>query len=301
MSNRRPDTPGTRLIIVVALAAVVLAGCKKESDKTTTTGATPAATEESQPEAGTTGGKADAGEKVPSSPPPAPQAKGEALAPNAVKPSDHGLYSLNPSGVRKFGTTTNPCFPDSHPEGQWSLRISAASGNRQQSDGQQNYDDDSKISTTTVLEFRPDGVYLIYTRQIQTIPVFPEPFVTEFEPSPPVLVFPANPKLGQQWTFTLKSKDGRVTVDATNTIEAIDEPVTLADGATIKAIRVKGDAHVTGTSPLGDLDIRENSTTWVSIEHRLITKSVVDSTGTVGTCRVDGTHIETLLRSTNPS
>lgn len=296
MSARYRGRLPKRLIAALIALVLVLAACKKETTKTTG-GATPepgstagAATATSGP-AAASGGKG--GSKLPA-PSPLP-VKGEPLPPDALRPTDAGRYTYDETGIRKLG-----CVPDEKPASPTTLDVDPAQGDRQQSVRDQRYPDGHGIVTNSVLEFRKDGVYLAHLLQTQTFPLLGT-FTTEFEPSPPVLVFPANPKVGQRWSFTLKSKDGKVTVESTNILESGGEPVALGGGGSVHAIRVKGNSRVTGESQLGPLDITENTLTWISIEARLIVRTIVDTSGTAGTCRFDGTHIEAVVRSTTPA
>jgi hypothetical protein len=296
MSDRKRSL-GARLVLVLAIFAVVLTGCKgKDSETKTTTGAdaSPTATEAtSSPVDGAKASPGTGAGKL-TTPPPL-QTKGEPLPANAVRPTDPGGYTYDETGVRKLG-----CAPDEAPASPTSLKVDPADGNRQHSVRDQRYPDGHGVVSNSVIEFREEGVYLVHLKQTQTFP-FLGTFTTEFEPSPPTLVFPANTKVGQTWTFTLKSKDGKVTVDATYTLESSSENVTLGGGQTIESIRVKGSSHVTGESPLGPMDFTDNTMSWISVQARLFAKTISDVSGTAGTCRFDGTHIEAVLRSTTPS
>lgn len=287
-----------RVAVVLAIAAAFLAGCKgRDSEKKTTTGAeaSPTASDEaSSPSAPGVKTSPGSGASKLTTPPPL-QAKGQPLPQNAVRPTDPGGYTYDETGVRKLG-----CAPDEAPASPTTLKVDPPDGDRQHTVRDQRYPDGHGVVTNSVLEYRAEGVFLVQLKQTQTFP-FLGTFTSEFEPSPPTLVFPANTKVGQTWKFTLKSKDGKVTVDATNTLESSSENVTLGGGQTIETIRVKGSTHITGESPLGPMDITDNTMSWISVQARLFVKNISDVSGTAGTCRFDGTHIEALLRSTTPS
>lgn len=299
MSERvNANRPAFRLLAALSALVLIFAACKKESTKKTTIGSSPKPGSTSGTANTTAGASASPGAKGAAklqSPSPLP-VNGQPLPPDAIKPSEAGRYTYDETGIRKLG-----CVPDEKPASPTTLDVDPAQGDRQQSVRDQRYPDGHGIVTNSVLEFRKDGVYLTHLFQTQTFPLLGT-FTTEFEPSPPVLVFPSNPKVGQSWSFTMRSKDGKVTVESTNVVESSAEAVTLGGGASVQAIRVKGTTHVTGESPLGgQLDITDLTTSWISIEARLILKTITDSSGTPGsTCRLDGTHIEAVVRSTAP-
>lgn len=295
--SSRISLRGKGLLLLAAIAVLLLSACKgEETTKKTTSspGATATSSDGESPEAAKSAGPGSGAGKLatPSSLP----AKGQALQPEDVRPADPGTYSFDESGVRKV----TGCAPDEPPATPSTLRVDPADGDRQHSIRDQRYSDGHGIVSNNVLEFRTDGVYLVQVKQTQTFPLLGT-FTSEFEPSPPVQVFPANPKVGETWKFTMKSKDGKVNVESSNTLESSGEKVALGGGENLQSARIKGTTHVTGESPLGPMDFTENTTTWVSIEARLIVKTISDASGSVGTCRLDGTHIEAVLRSTTPS
>lgn len=281
----------------VAAGVLVFSACKKPTT----------ITEDSTPKPGATSGsvtatsspKATPSPSKKTSPLPSPSplpVKGSPLAPDALRPADPGRYTFDETGIRKLG-----CVPDEKPATPTTLDVDPADGDRQQSVRDQRYPSDGHgVVGSSVLEFRKDGVYLAHLRQEQTFPLLGT-FVTEFEPSPPVLVFPADPKAGQTWSFTLKSKDGKVTVESSNTLESVSDGVPLGGGANIQAMKVRGTSHITGQSELGPLDITDRTVTWISVQARLIVKTIADTSGTAGTCRFDGTHIEAVVRSVTPA
>lgn len=294
-----------RNIAFYAAAALVIvmvfSACKKPTTTTTITeGSTPKPGANSGGVTATSSPKTSSSPSKKTSPLPSPSplpVKGSPLAPDALRPADPGRYTFDETGIRKLG-----CAPDEKPATPTTLDADPADTDRQQSVRDQRYPSDGHGTvSSSVLEFRKDGVYLAHLRQEQTFPLLGGPFVTEFEPSPPVLVFPADPKAGQTWSFTLKSKDGKVTVESSNTLESVSDAVPLGGGATIAAMKVRGTSHITGQSQLGPLDITDRTVTWISVQARLIVKTIADTSGTAGTCRFDGTHIEAVVRSTTPA
>lgn len=293
--------PMPRLVAALAVLVFVFAGCKETNKTVGTGGSSPLGATQTQ--TGVAGPGKNPGAKQTQLPSPSPlQVKGSPLAEGSLKPTAPGKYSADAAGVRKFRdpATSQPCFADDHPISPFATTVFAPDGGRQGSYGEARYESGFAVQTSTVLEFAPTGVSLVRLRQVQYFPggLFP-PFEAEFEPPQPVRVFPANPKAGETWSFHLDSKDNKVHVDSSNKVDGLSDDVALSSGS-VKGVRLKGTSHVTGESPLGPLDLTDTTTTWVSVELRLILKTIADSTGTVGTCKVDGSHLETTLRSTSP-
>ena len=284
-----------KILGLVLSMVLILTGCNRDRagdssdgpDGRDATDASPTATAEAEsagPDAAPAQGPSPAA-------PPAQAAQGKPLESQAVQPAAAGSYIYDETGTRSFGG----CGPDGPPPSPTSLRIDPANGDRQQGIRDRRSADGQGMVVTTILEYRTDGIYLVYLRQEQQTPAGPS--VSEFEPTPPVLAMPARPTQGQSWQFSLTSKDEKIQVEASNTIEALDEEV-AAGGGTAKGTRVKRTTRATGQSILGPIDITENAVSWVA--SRLIVKEVSDSSGTVGTCRIQS-HIEAVIRSTSPS
>ena len=284
-----------KLLGLVLSMVLMLTGCNRDRagdtsngrDGSDAIGASPTATAEAE----SPGPDAEPAQGPSPAAPPAQAAQGKPLESQAVQPAAPGSYLYDESGTRSFGG----CGPDGPPPSPTSLRIDPANGDRQQGIRDRRSADGQGMVVTTILEYRTDGVYLVYLRQEQQTPAGPS--VNEFEPNPPVLAMPARPTQGQSWQFSLTSKDGKIQVEASNTIEALDEEVAAAGGST-KATRVRRTTRATGQSILGPIDITENAVSWVA--SRLIVKEVSDSSGTVGTCRIQS-HVEAVIRSTSPS
>ena len=172
------------------------------------------------------------------------------------------------------------------------LTVDPAQGNRQRSVRDQG---DQGGRSTSVLEYRADGVYLVSLSQEQ-----PGFGTLDFEPPQPVLALPATPTDGQRWQYVLVSKDGKYKADTTNVVEASRDQVRMGNGKTVAAVRVRSDAHITGSSTFGPVDLTATLTSWASPELRLIPKDVTDTKGSVGACKIDG-HVEAVLRSGTPA
>lgn len=284
-----------RRISAAVAIALIAAGCgnRKAATKPDAS-ATPSATASATGPAATgqPTGAAPAGGQTSKAPPAAP---GAPLQQGALQPTTPGNYSYAESGQTTFNCGT----PQTQaPPSPTTLRIDAANGNRQRGVRDRRRANGQGETTTSDFEFRADGIYLAYLHQQQTTPVGTD--TAEFEPNPPVLVMPRNPSAGQSWQFTLTTKDGRSRADVSNTVEVPSEPVTLGNGSTALASRLKRNSHITGTSSLGQLDITENASVWVSVDNRLILKQISDGSGTVGLCTLSE-HIEELLNSLSPS
>ncbi|HEX2178882.1 MAG TPA: hypothetical protein VHL54_05075, partial [Actinomycetota bacterium] len=118
----------------------------------------------------------------------------------------------------------------------------------------------------------------------------------DFQSNPPQRLIPAFPRVGEVGGFAMTSTNGQVKVNAVSTVEALDEPVTLGQGAVLRTVRIKTTSTITGVSPQGSLNLSVNRTTWYSPDKHLEVKDVTDTTGTVGLCRVNS-HVESVARS----
>ena len=219
----------------------------------------------------------------------ATEAPGDAVEPepDAIPPATPGNYVYDNTGHTKITGCT--LVEDNAPPPS-SVRVDAPAGARQQSVR----DDGQTGTTTTVLEYRADGAYLVSLAQVT------QAFSVEFRPPEPVLAAPRSPVVGQQLHFVLVSTDGKMQADTTITTQALDEAVALGDGSTAAATRALTTAHVTGPSALGNVDLTVNSVGWVAAALRMSVQSVSDTAGTVGLCNIES-HIESVLRSGTPA
>lgn len=295
--NNLVKTGQGRWLAVLAIVALISTGaCGKKKNASTTKSPTPspAASAAASPTAAAQASPAAKGTKGKSSGAPAP-APGGALAAGAIQPTAPGSYSYNESGQSSLSCPAPQSQAAPSPTG---LKVDAANGNRQRSVRDRRGPNAQGVVITQDYEFRADGIYLVYLRQEQSTPIGTD--TSEFEPNPPALVLPKSPKSGQSWAFSMTSKDGRIKVDISNTIEAPEETVTVANGGTTPAVRLRSTRHATGQSNLGQIDITETATIWASLRDRLIAKQISDVNGTVGTCTTTG-HVEQLINSTTPS
>ena len=187
---------------------------------------------------------------------------------------------------------TSVCAVDRRPyPATTDLQISALRGARQEGvrgDAEQG-------TQSSVIEYRDSGLYLVSL-------VLDQPGLgrIEFRPAAPVLFLPAPPTVGKTWTFTLRSTDGKYTLDSTSRITALKQPVRLGDGSTVSTTTVRTVSTLTGTSSVGAVDLTLTTVSSASHDPALAVKEVQDTEGTVGPCRVDG-HVESVMRSTRPA
>ena len=174
------------------------------------------------------------------------------------------------------------------------LNVGAVNGNRQQIDRDQTGSGNFGSITNAVFEYREDGLYLASLRQEQRVNA--QTLVFDFQANPPSRILGAFPRPRDTGGFTLTSSDGRVRIDAGITVEAVDEPVTLVEGAVVRTVRLRTNSMITGTSPQGSLNLNVTRVSWYAIDRHLEVQDVTDTTGTVGLCRVNS-HVESRARA----
>jgi hypothetical protein len=208
----------------------------------------------------------------------------------ATGPARAGEYVFDQSGqIRTLGCLTSNQTPPSTAR----VRVAAPNGNRQQIERDQTGQNIGSL-TTAVFEYRDDGAYLVSLKQTQT--VAGQTVVLDFEANPPVLAIPSRPAPGQIGGFTLTSRDGQVRAETSSQIEALNEQVTLAGGASVRSHRIRTTTRITGNSPQGSLNINLGRVSWYAPDSHLEVKDRTDTTGTVGLCRVDFS-VESIARS----
>ena len=279
-------------VLAAVLVLALLAGCGGDEEPETTT--TSVATTEpttTLPEAMTTAPAATT--TAPASTTTTRRQATTAAPPassSAAGPAKAGEYLFDTKGaIKTLGClTSNQALPDTT-----KVRVGAPNGNRQQVDRDQSGNGVQALTNVT-FEYRPDGVYIAALKQSQT--VANQSVVFDFEANPPVLAIPANPVAGQAGGFKLTSRDGMVNIEASTNVQALNEQVTLGNGAATKAHKILTVSNITGASPQGTLNVQISRTSWYSPELHLEVKESTDTTGTVGLCRVDF-HIESVARS----
>jgi hypothetical protein len=227
--------------------------------------------------------------------------KGSPLAPNALKPIAPGTYTYDESGNRSQGG----CGQDGPPPTPTTLQVSPADGNRQQSVRDRGYSSGG-LKITTILEYRPEGIFLIYLKQQQNF--LGTDIVSEFQPADPPMVAPADPKAGQVWNWSMTSKDGKLTVTNHNTINSTTETTSLGDNSQISTVKstrnttIDGKVTVQGADQ--DVHLKEDATAWGSTAKSLIVRQETHQYGTVtvlgSACNINN-NITELLKSTTPA
>jgi hypothetical protein len=226
--------------------------------------------------------------KPPSAKPAPPPASTEKPVTGAAP---QGTYTFDESGlIKTAGCAANNQAPPTPTR----LTVWPLSGARQMFDRDQSGALGVGSSSSTVLEYRDDGAYLVSLHQMLTVLL--QSITTDFQPAPPVLAIPARPTAGQTWSFTLTTTDGQIKSDTTNKVEALDEPVTLQSGQVMDTVRISSNAHITGQSSQGSLDVNIVRTNFYARDQHLQVKEVTDTSGRVGLCTLDF-HIEAVARS----
>lgn len=283
----------------LGLAFLLLLGaCRSQDSDDVSTGASPPAESPSpgEEEAALGAGEQSVSEKL-ASPSPIAEAPGGALETGAVRPTDAGAYIFDDDGMTDFKDDVG-CPPDRKAPTPTKLTVDPPNGNRQKWVRDRRSQDGQGLVVTLLLEYRQNGVYLVLLNQQQSTPL--GTFHTEFEPNPPVLVAPYNTEVGTSWTYTLKSKDGRLTVDAENVVEAVGEAVTIGDGSSPGTTRVRRNSHIYGETDLGQVDVNETTTTWISPDARLGVQEVSQSSGRIGLCQFT-TNLKSVVRAARPT
>lgn len=221
---------------------------------------------------------------------PPPEVKGGSLAPSAVQPPKPGDYLMDAIGKIKISGCMDTERPPPSPV---TVTVETADGDRQRITRSSSSSRGDGQRTTLILEYRVDGVYLTFLRIERT---GLSSSASDFTPNPAVLVYPADPRVGQSWTYTLATGDGSMKIDSNSTVSALSDSVELGNRSRVSAHRITTTRHVTGKSTQGDTDVTSTEVGWFAPAPRLQVRSIEDSSGTSGICRVDS-HVESVLRS----
>jgi hypothetical protein len=204
------------------------------------------------------------------------------------EPPAAGRYTYENTGsssVSGCATATEPADP------MTDVDVSAVRGARQEAVRRS----DEEGTETSVVEYRSDGIHLVSL-------VFDQPGLgrIEFRPARPVLLLPGPARDGQTWRFTLRSTDGKYTVDADNRVEAVGSRARTVDGRTVPTTRVRSVVRLRGTSPVGPVDVTITAVSEAGGDPALGILDDRDTDGTVGPCRITGEE-RSRLRSTTPT
>lgn len=227
----------------------------------------------------------------PAPPPPPAAAPAPAAAQPATGPAAPGQYVFDETG--QIGT--QGCLVANQPAPTPTrLNVGGVNGNRQQLDRDQTGSGSVGSVSNIVLEYRDDGAYIVSLRQEQR--VNGQVMTFDFQAPSPQRLIPAFPRVGETAGFALTSTNGQVRFDANSTVEAVNENVTLGQGASLLTVKLRTTSNISGTSPQGSLNLQVTRTSWYAVDKHIEVKDVTDTTGTVGLCRVNF-HVESLARA----
>jgi hypothetical protein len=270
-----------RRLAIGALVLVVAAGCgngkKKDgasANKATTTSA--AGGETSTSAAGAAGATTTAKRGT------ATTRAGAALGPTTpappasskLKPPASGSYIYANQGKSTIGGQEQ-AIPDSS-----TLKVEPPQGGRQRSVRETKDDQGFGTTVTTILDYRDDGVYLVYLNSENKSQA--GTFKQEFQPATPVLFAPFPAVQGRAWAFDLKSTDGCSNVHTDAKWAAVGENVTIG-GKALLTDKVAATIRITpvpGSSCDPSFDLTQNDTQWIGRESRLTVKEEEHTTGT---------------------
>lgn len=213
-----------------------------------------------------------------------------AAAPESVVPGRPGSYLFDETGFARI----KGCLPLEQPAPTpTALRVDGAEGNRQHLERDQRNAQGQGSVTIADLEYRADGIYVVYLKQTQTLLLSALP--TEFQPAEPALLLPARRAVGQTWSYTLTSRDGQVRAEFSNKVEALGENIVFSKSGAAPADRISTTTRVTGQSAQGTLDLTRNQVAWYAPEAGIQVKEVVDLGGRIGLCEAES-HTEALIQ-----
>ncbi|MGH2810417.1 MAG: hypothetical protein ACRDIA_05995, partial [Actinomycetota bacterium] len=180
-------------------------------------------------------------------PKPPPGATASSPAPGqSVLPGRPGAYLFDETGFARI----KGCLPLEQPApNPTKLRVDPPAGNFQRVERDQMNAQGQGAITIADLEYRPDGIHIVYLKQSQTLLLAALP--AEFRPADPPLLLPARRNLGQTWSYTLTSTDGQITADFQNVVESVGETVNFSRSGSASADRVKTTTRITGQSTQG--------------------------------------------------
>lgn len=211
-------------------------------------------------------------------------APGPAGGTSAIAPPAAGTYRYRLTGSGTVGPTPQQVDEEA------TLAVEPPNGSRQRS-----VQRTSQGSTTTVLEYRADGVFLV------ELAVDQSGVRLRFAPPQPVLAVPAPAAEGQTWAFDMTSDDGCVNSHTDGRVGAASEPQDVG-GQRLDAARldVSTTLKPTGKAGCSALDATQQVRMWVSAEHRLVLREEETTRGTFSGFPFTS-ETTAVLQSTTPS
>lgn len=249
-----------RRLSLAVVTALVLTACGGGGDgpddaatrgsttTTTSTATTPTSgTGAPDPDAGAASGDGGGGGQAAATPttlveaPPAPKAAG------AARPAAPGTYEYDTDGRT---TRTGAVGGTEELPSRTTLKVDPADGGRQRSARDMRDAEGNGNVTTTVLQYRDDGVFL-ESLTTQTT-VSGATFTYDFRPDPAPLVAPTGVGVGYHTEFTVTSTNGGL--QATVAIDVLDEETVTIGGTAVETVKARlhtefeGDAEGESTS-----------------------------------------------------
>lgn len=153
-------------------------------------------------------------------------------APGAAQPTKAGTYTYDTDGetTQTGGLGGTEQLPE-----RTTLKVDPPQGNRQTSVRDMRDEDGEGGTTTTVLQYRDDGVYLesLKTRnRVSGITV-----TYEFRPDPPQLLAPTGAGVGHHTEFSMTSTNGGLTAHVT--IDVLAQETLTIGGAATETFKVR--------------------------------------------------------------
>lgn len=213
-------------------------------------------------------------------------------ASSTVKPPAAGVYTYDNSGSSNVGSIPPTA----------KLTVSAAQGARQKSVREEKDSQGNGTTTTQVIEYRTDGLYLV-SLHVENKTQGPT-LTFDFSPATPVLFAPLPAAKGKSWSIDIDSSDGCYHVHVDANIAATGVVIT-AGGGQQTTDQVASVQKITTLKPsCTQITLTSNQTLWFSEKYRLSVKEQTHTEGTVtfGAFPVNIKSDETsTLRSTTPS
>jgi len=196
-----------------------------------------------------------------------------------AQPTAAGTYRYDNEGEATTFGSTGPV-----PE-VTTLVVDPPDGTRQRSVSETRDEDGNGSRTTTVADYRGDGVYLVSLKTENKIGAISSTY--EFRPSSPQLVAPTGAEVGDRLSFRLRSTDGGLTADVT--ITWVKEEQVSAAGTTVETVLVRTHTEISGdydgelttdanVSPRHGISVRNHSTSDIRTAFGRFTS---DSVGTL--------------------